>query len=275
MPWLLGSLASLLIIAIGLMFKSWREVKRSPYFFMRRQAQIKLRQYTTVSIVFVLLGSATAWYGWSPPQDTTPHFAIISNAKPVMATSAVDLNDEPPRVVRIDAPAVAPAAASAVVEQPAAVNALVTASAAPAAQAVGSFVGTLAELPAEYNQYDSQAELTDKTQLGSIAFSREVNDTYEAVRPARIFETGFYTIYATFTYDGMVDGLEWAWVWHHNGQAVSGGTQLWNYGPDGPGYVYYGPEEGFQPGQYTLEIWVNEQLMAESNLIVTAAAASR
>ncbi len=237
---------------------------------MRRQAQIKLRQYATVSLVFMLLGAVTTWYGWSPAQDATPRFAIISNAKPVIALRPVDLSDEPPQVVRIDSPA----AASAMVEQPAAVDALVAAPAAPANTA-GAFVETLLELPAEYNQHDAQAELTDDTQLGSLSFSKAVNENYEPIRPTRIFETGLYTIYATFTYDGMVDGLEWAWVWRRNDQAVGGGTQLWNYGPDGPGYVYYNPEEGFQPGEYTLEIWVNEQLMTEANLIVTAAAASR
>lgn len=257
-------------MTISLTFKSWREVKRSPYFFMRRQAQIKLRQYATASLVFVLLGAATAWYGWSPTPETTTRFAIISNAKPVIVLSTADLSDEPPQVVRIDSPA----AASAMVEQPEAVDALVAAPAA-AAETVGTFVQSLAELPAEYNQYDAQAELTDKTQLGSLSFSKEVSDSYEAVRPTRIFETGFYTIYATFAYDSMVDGLEWAWVWRRNAQVVGGGTQLWNYGSDGPGYVYYNPEEGFQPGEYTLEIWVNERLMSQANLMVTTAAASR
>ena len=131
-------------------------------------------------------------------------------------------------------------------------------------------------MPAQFRTpYEAQSELTEKTTLGSIAFSRQVSDAYEPVLPSRIFEAGYYTIYATFSYDGMADGMEWAWVWRHNGQPVSGGTQLWNYGADGPGYVYLNPEEGFQPGQYTLQVWVNEQLMTESNLIVTAAATSR
>lgn len=272
MPWLFSGLASLFIIAIGFTVKSWREAKRSPYFFLRRQAQIRLQQYATVSVVFAFLGAAVAWYGWSPVQDTTSRFATISNTKPVFAAeSAGSLNDEPPQTVRIDSPA----AAAAIVNQPVVVNVPV-ASSPTDTQTVDAFNVTVAVLPPEYStQFEPQANLSDKTQLGNVSFSKEVNDAYEAVLPSRIFEAGRYTIYATFSYDGMTDGMEWAWVWRYNGQPVSGGTQMWDYGVDGPGYVYYNPEEGFQSGQYTLQIWVNEALMTESNLIVTGAAASR
>jgi hypothetical protein len=57
-------------------------------------------------------------------------------------------------------------------------------------------------------------------------------------------------------------------VWRHNNQVVDGGNQVWSYGDEGPGYVYFQPEEGFQLGDYSLEIWVNDALMAQSNFTV-------
>ena len=62
--------------------------------------------------------------------------------------------------------------------------------------------------------------------------------------------------------------MTWSWVWRHNNQIIDGGNQLWSYGEDGPGYVYFQPEEGFQLGEYSLEVWVNDAMMAQSNFMV-------
>jgi hypothetical protein len=55
---------------------------------------------------------------------------------------------------------------------------------------------------------------------------------------------------------------------------VDGGNELWAYGDNGPGYIYYGPEEGFRPGDYTLEVWVNGELFTRDTLTMTGSALS-
>ncbi len=72
----------------------------------------------------------------------------------------------------------------------------------------------------------------------------------------------------------MADGMEWSWVWRYNGEVIDGGNQLWAYGNDGPGYVYLRPEEGFSEGDYSLEIWVNDQLVAQNSMTITGNAAN-
>ncbi|MBK7180127.1 MAG: hypothetical protein IPH82_23580 [Chloroflexi bacterium] len=52
------------------------------------------------------------------------------------------------------------------------------------------------------------------------------------------------TLYATFDYSEMEDGMAWAWVWRHNGEVLEGGNELWDYGNEGPGFIYLSPEEG-------------------------------
>jgi hypothetical protein len=90
-----------------------------------------------------------------------------------------------------------------------------------------------------------------------------VTADYDAIDPGRVFGEGAYTLFATFEYKDMVDGLEWAWVWRHNGKVIDGGNELWAYGDEGPGYIYLSPEEGFLEGNYTLEIWVNGELLSQ------------
>ena len=130
------------------------------------------------------------------------------------------------------------------------------------------------ELPAAFDRFEPQVELLPTTELGQVALSNAVTDEYQAISPASIFGEGFYTLYATFSYDDMADGMEWAWVWRHNGEVIDGGNELWAYGDDGPGYIYLSPEEGFQEGKYSLEIWVNGELLGQAAATMNDAAAA-
>ena len=109
------------------------------------------------------------------------------------------------------------------------------------------------------------------TVLGPILFSTDISGNYEAVSPSTRFGNGYFTIYATFAYEEMTNDISWSWVWRRNGEVVDGGNQSWSHGENGPGYVYYRPESGFDLGNYTLEVWVNGDLMAQSSFTVTDA----
>ena len=97
---------------------------------------------------------------------------------------------------------------------------------------------------------------------------------YKAINPANVFGEGFYTLYATFDYSNMADGMAWAWVWRQNGEVIDGGNEYWAYGDEGPGYIYLSPEEGFGEGRYSLEIWVNGELMGQASATMNDAAVS-
>ncbi len=124
-------------------------------------------------------------------------------------------------------------------------------------------------LPAEYNQIEASVELAKNTGIGAISFSTDIDDRYQAIDPLQRVGEGFFTLYATFEYQEMANDMSWSWVWRHNGVVVDGGNQLWSYGDSGPGYVYFQPEDGFHPGKYSLEVWVNDSLMAQSSILVS------
>lgn len=66
--------------------------------------------------------------------------------------------------------------------------------------------------------------------------------------------------------------MAWSWVWRHNGQVIDGGNELWAYGDEGPGYIYLNPEEGFAEGRYSLEVWVNGELLGQASATMNDAA---
>lgn len=250
-PWILGTLLLLVVFTFVVAVRSWREMKRSPYFFMRQQAEKRLQTYMSTSLVLLFLTVGVAAYAWQSPQDDTPRVAVLVNNKPP-EEDVIELIQDAPETA----------------------NSVELVESLAEEQAAEVVVSAKPTLPKAYDQFDPTAELSDYTELGSLTFSTEVTERYEPVNPANIFAEGFYTIYATFEYEAMADGMEWAWVWRHNGEVLEGGNELWEYGEDGPGYIYLSPEEGFQNGEYSLDVWVNGELLTRSDMTINTAAAA-
>ncbi len=258
LPWLLGLLLVFATLALLLSLKLWRATKRSPYFFMRQQAAKRMQSYLSICAVLLLMAVGVSYYGWRTPTDTTLRMALISDAKPVSA-DIQELFSQPTVAEQAKQIDMASAQSGGVA------NFLLNSDESAALSP---------ELPAIYDNYEPLAELTAATKLGEVVLSNDVTGEYEAINPANVFGEGFYTLYATFSYEGMANGMEWAWVWRHNGKVIDGGNELWAYGDDGPGYIYLSPEEGFQEGRYSLEIWVNGELLGQATATMNDAAIS-
>ena len=251
----MGAFLTLALLALIVSLKAWRDVKKSPYFFLRRQAEKRLQSYLTLSLALFAIAFGVAAYAWRAPADETPRVALLANTKPVKE-DVVALVKKSERVTQQET-AVSPSSSLATIVAP-----------------EDSLFADVVSLPSEFDQFEPTAELNLETELGSIEFSTEISDSYTAINPTRIFPEGPFTLYATFAYSAMENGMEWAWVWKHNGAVVDGGNELWNYGNEGPGYIFFSPEEGFQLGDYSLEVWVNGELLTQSSAIMNNAAAA-
>ncbi len=260
-PWILGTLSILAAFALFVAAKSWREMKRSPYFFLRQQAAIRLQTYSISSLLLVAATLGTAAMTLQKPADNTIRVATIANAKPA--------------TVEVQSLVASAPGNEAVVEGETAVSQTpISTQDFLLSDSSAELLEIARTLPSEFDQFEPNADLLENTDLGRVLFSTEIDSEYEAVSPANIFAEGSYTIYATFAYEAMQDGMVWAWVWRHEGDVVSGGNEFWNYGADGPGYIYLNPDEGFQSGDYSLEVWVNGELLTQSDMTINSAAVS-
>ncbi|UCG24718.1 MAG: hypothetical protein JSW55_01595 [Chloroflexota bacterium] len=212
-----------------------------------------MQRYFVASLALLLVSVAISAYAWQIPQALPPQHARLNYAKPSPAGVAAEnestlLVDSSPAAVEI--------------------------SMSPATNGFAEIAPELSDpllkpaLPEQFNQVEPTADLQPGTAIGDISFSTEISNDYQALQAGRRFGKGFFTLYATFDYDGLADGMTWSWVWRHNNQVIDGGNQLWSYGEEGPGYVYFQPEEGFALGEYSLEVWVNDAMMAQSNFMV-------
>ena len=229
-------------------------------------------------------------YAWQPVEDNSIRMVEIPNAKPDSLTSnqiepattiseaptlsvTEELSDSQPNIIALEGDSGVDVTADLIASQSEIEDSVLTAESFSALDAL-SAEGASEEvevltLPTEYDQFDATAELTDDTTIGSVTFANAINEiSYAPETPGKLYETGFYTVYATFDYENMANGMVWSWVWRQNGRVISGGNEVWQYGADGPGYIYLAPIEGFSAGEYTVEIWVNGNLQASDNMIV-------
>lgn len=246
-PWVLSAFLLVFLALFTLTIRTLREARRAPYFFQRRQAQQQLQTYSLASLVMLIATLGVAVYAWQPADNSAPRLALLTNAKPASANLTV-LESRPESSADI-------AATEASVE-------------------VASATPLLLELPASYNSLTPTVALIDTTQLGPLAFATTITDQYEPIGARRTFGEGFFTLYATFPYQDMSDGMVWSWVWRRNGEVIGGGHETWNYGEEGPGYIYLKPEAGFKPGEYSLEIWINGELLTQDSVNISARAAN-
>jgi len=202
-----------------------------------------------------------AAYAWQTPREESILMAILPNSKPTTGEQeVVELSN----LVEAVEDALPSSFQLEDTENP---GQLIIVSDQP-------FVAAQPELPPEFDRFEPTAELNKDSNLGTVSFSTEVTDDYQAVDPRDIFAEGYYTLYATFSYDELSDGMVWSWIWRHDGDVVEGGNEVWVYGEEGPGYIYLEPEEGFENGRYSLEVWINDELMAQSAVVMNNASIS-
>ena len=87
-PWISGGLILLLVLGAWQTIRFWRESKKSPYYFLRRQAEQKMQTYSMGTVASAVLLLFFVSYAWQPAEDTSIRMIEIHNAKPQSLTAA-------------------------------------------------------------------------------------------------------------------------------------------------------------------------------------------
>ena len=102
-----------------------------------------------------------------------------------------------------------------------------------------------------------------------LTFSRQIDNTLQPIDPATVFENPITEIFATYSYDKMVPGVQWTAVWYRNGTQVCLETHPFGGGPGGYDSASCAdPVGGWQPGIYEAEIFVGEEWKVVGRFLV-------
>jgi hypothetical protein len=102
-------------------------------------------------------------------------------------------------------------------------------------------------------------------QMGPIAFATQITSRREPISPTTVFSDTIDRVYAAFPYSGMRKGVDWTQVWYFNGIEFVRGQETWAWGGTDRSYVF---TQLVGAGDYRLELYVNDELLASGEFTV-------
>jgi type VI secretion system secreted protein VgrG len=118
------------------------------------------------------------------------------------------------------------------------------------------------QLPAAIQaQFTSVVTPNPDAVFSPFTFARGINlRTYKAIQPATAFDNPINGIYAIFSYDKMLPGVQWSALWYRAGELVHYETKPWDGGTGGLGFTEWIPDaEEWLPGIYQVQIFVGTE----------------
>ena len=105
-------------------------------------------------------------------------------------------------------------------------------------------------------QFISAVTPNPNSAISPLVFSTALENSLPA-SPNTIFRNPIPHMYAVFSYDQMLPGVQWTAVWYRNGEYVFHETKPWDGSTGGFGYSDWGPTpDQWKPGAYTVQIFV-------------------
>lgn len=104
-------------------------------------------------------------------------------------------------------------------------------------------------------------------------FAEGVTSSNEPVKPhgsTEGFEAGIDRLYAFSNYQNMPSGQSWSHIWYIDGDQVLRRDNGWQWGAKGTFWVNISNKSGLPNGRYRLELYIGDNLVAQSETTVGA-----
>jgi len=202
-----------------------------PYFRLRRQHLMRGWQIVFWALVLFALAAWLGFYGEAAayrifPVTSTPSFTFTPSLTP--------------------SPSLSPT-----ITQTASITPTLQFTYTPTPSAIP-------QLPSSIQaQFTSVVTPNPEAVFSPLTFARGINlATYQTISPGLVFENPINGIYAVFSYDFMLDGVQWTAVWYRGGELVHYETKPWDGGTGGLGFSEWIPDaEEWLPGFYQVQIF--------------------
>jgi len=120
---------------------------------------------------------------------------------------------------------------------------------------------------------EAETPTSSEPEIGQITFATGATDDYEPINPDTNFEEGITEIHAIFDYSGMQADYTWERVWYLDGEEILRNSAQWT-DPETGRFDYF-LDAGGDPlpaGEWTLEIYVDDELVTEDTFTIEGAA---
>ncbi len=118
--------------------------------------------------------------------------------------------------------------------------------------------------------FESVVTPSPSSLFSTLQFTRGIDENYVALDPGEEFENPVGHMFALFSYDQMIDGVQWTALWFRDGELVHFETEPWDGGSGGIGYTDWDPPSGdWLPGNYQVQMFLGRELKVIGGFLVT------
>lgn len=117
-------------------------------------------------------------------------------------------------------------------------------------------------------QFISAVTPNPNSAISPLVFSTELENSLPKA-PNTIFRNPIFHMYAVFSYDQMLPGVQWTAIWYRNGEYVYHETKPWDGSTGGFGFSDWAPTpDQWLPGVYTVQIFVGHDFKRSGSFTV-------
>jgi len=121
--------------------------------------------------------------------------------------------------------------------------------------------------------FEGKVTPNPSTLFSDLQFTQEIDENFMPVNPATIFQNPVGHLYAHFSFDNMLPGVQWTSIWYREGEMVQYETKPWEGSSGGFGYTDWDPNpEQWLPGEYEVQIFVGLEWKKSGRFTVEGAA---
>jgi hypothetical protein len=103
-----------------------------------------------------------------------------------------------------------------------------------------------------------------------LVFAEALDNNYQPVNPRTVFNNPLQRILAYYSYNNMLEGVQWTALWFRDGQLVHYETKPWDGAAGGYGYSDWNAEPyEWLPGEYRVDLYLGLDWKVSGSFTVT------
>ena len=244
MRWVAYALFIAAAIPAGLAISQLIKARRAPYYVLRREALGRTVRFALVALVLLALAVALLILTPLLPASVSLPTPVPTATPTIQPTPTSTL---PPTRTPTATPTRRPTATAPFIP-----------TSTPAITVPDS---ALSPLP-------SAVPAREDARIAIITLAADLDDSDQPVDPGTEFPPGDHRVYLFISYEDMTNGVPWTLALYREGEFLDAATQLWEWGEQGSTYLFYKPPEGYEPGLYEMQVFIEARLQGVAQFVI-------
>jgi hypothetical protein len=110
----------------------------------------------------------------------------------------------------------------------------------------------------QFTPADSMITPLPNAEIRITALDDQITEGFTPINPRASFEAGVNRVYLFVEFRGMAKGILWRRALYRGDEWIDGGEYIWGQASEGTGYFFFGDDDGFEPGQYEIRLFIGQ-----------------